>query len=310
MVAPLPTGGPGLFPYAMVAVFMVVGSIYVLSRLLPRRDGPPTLATGILMVGILGMTTGLWFAEIFAILDPGDASVVSVFIALNSMMGVVGAWAIGLFYRAEEKRLPSRGWRWPLSLATLVVGNELLMGIAFVLALTGPARYASAGWPGLAAVVADGIDSVWFFFAMFVTMEFLVFWLPLSAAQRRALAAFSVSALVGPWVVLSPLEGSLAAALVMALVSALLAQEVLYRGPVGAGYLAAFAATGLAVLVYVGRPSELWSPLPYALTSFFVMLAELLLLVRWAAGRALSPSTALQPSPLAPETERPTSPSG
>ena len=186
MVAPLPTIGIGLLPYVMVATFMVIGTLYVLSRLFPRSGASPDLATVILMIGLLLMTTGLWFAEIYAVLDPGDASTVSVFIALNSMMGVVGFWAVGLFLRAEEKHLPPRGWAWPFYIAVLVVGNELLMGIAFVLAQVGPAGYSAAGWAGLAAVVADGTDSVWFFGAMFVTMEFLVLWLPMPSAQRRA----------------------------------------------------------------------------------------------------------------------------
>jgi hypothetical protein len=317
MVAPLPTLGIGLLPYAMVAAFMVLGTVYVLSRLFPRSGAPPDLATVILMVGILLMTTGLWFAEIYAVLDPGDASTISVFIALNSMMGVVGFWAVGLFLRAEEKRLPAEGWAWPFYIAVLVVGNELLMGIAFVLAQVGPAGYSAAGWPGLAAVVADATDSVWFFGAMFVTMEFLVLWLPMPAAQRRALVGFSATAAVSPFVVVAPLEGALAMAAVMVAVFVVLVRETVRYSPVSVGYLrvavaitTAFGITGVAALAFLRAPQGLWAPVPFALASFFIMLVEVLVLARWALGRPLPAAPAPLAAPSRVEESSPPSVSG
>jgi hypothetical protein len=317
MVAPLPPLGVGLLPYAMVASFMVLGSVYVLSRLFPRSGESPDIATVILMLGILLMTTGLWFAEIYAVLDPGDASTVSVFIALNSMMGVVGFWAVGLFLRAEEKHLPTRGWFWPLCLAALVVGNELLMGVAFVLAQVGPSVYSAEGWAGLAAVVADGIDSVWFFGVMFLTMEFLVFWLPMPSQQRRALAGFSTTALVGPFVLTAPLEGAIAMAAVMAAVLALVVREAVREPSVSVSYVrlvvaiaVAFGATGVAALAFLTAPLDLWSPVPFALVSFFVMLLEVLLLAHWVLGRAaLRIPTVPTPVPAPGRAEEKPSPS-
>ena len=207
MTAPWPEFGVGLVPYGLLFGLMLLGNGYVVIRLFPRAGGRPTLADATILIGILLMAMGLWFALIYAILDPGSASEVSVFIALNSMMGVVGCWAIALFLRAEAKPMAGPRWQWPGVFALLLVSNEFLMGVAFVLGEAGPSQYASEGWAGLATLVGDSVCSAWFFWAMLANMLLILYWLPMERPAKTALTGLAFTAAVGPWLVTAPLEG-------------------------------------------------------------------------------------------------------
>ncbi|MCI4351876.1 MAG: hypothetical protein L3K14_00585 [Thermoplasmata archaeon] len=317
MIPPLPTSSLWLPLFMLLAGLMVGGNLYFVVRLFPRNRSTPTLATAILVLGLLLMSMGLWFSGIYAVVRPGDASTVSVFIAVNSMMAVVGIWAISLLFHAGQKHLPPRGFLWPLTFALLIVGNELLMGVTFVLAQVRPAAYAVHGWTGLAAVVGDAVSSVWFFWAMLATMTFLVTWLPLTHVERMLLYGFAAASAVGPWVVSDPVVGAVGMAVVMTVTFAFLARQLwtgsfatsryLWTGfGVAAGFL---AMVGGEALTY-GIRGSVGAAAPFGLSSFVVMTAEVLLLARWAwtAGasgppnlvRAIAPSSGTPSSTLPP----------
>ncbi len=288
MIPALPTANPWLPLFGLLAALMVGGNVYVVYRLFPRDFSRPTLATAILLLGLLLMSTALWFAGIYAVLSPGQASTVSVFIAVNSMMAVAGLWAISLLFRAGTRHLPTRGFLWPLAFALLLVGNELLMGITFVLAQVGPAPYAAAGWPGLAAVVGDAGQSAWFFWPMLVTMSFLVSWLPFSRPERVLLYGFAASSAIGPWVVPDPVIGAVGMAAVMVVTFSFLARE-LWRRPApshrylwaGLGVTVGFLSmVGGEALAFVLRTS-VWGSVPFGLTAFVAMTVEFFVLARW-----------------------------
>jgi hypothetical protein len=310
MIPALPTGSPWLPIFGMLAALMVGGNLFVLIQLFPRDGSRPTLATAILLLGILLMSMALWFSGIFAVLSPGQASTVSVFIAVNSMMAVVGLWAISLLFRAGTKHLPPHGFLWPLAFALLIVGNELLMGLTFVLAQVGPAPYAAAGWPGLAAAVGDAAQSAWFFWPMLVTMTFLVTWLPFSRPERTLLYGFAATSVIGPWVVPGPAVGAVGMGVVMGVTFGFLARA-LWSGSAptprylwtGLGVAGGFLGmVGGEALAYILRAS-VWGSVPFGLTSFVVMTVELFVLARWTmAGR-----TAGVPTPVVPAVARPES---
>jgi hypothetical protein len=245
------------------------------------------------------------------VLSPGQASTVSVFIAVNSMMAVVGLWAISLLYRAGIKHL-SRGWLWPLAFAMLIVGNELLMGITFVLAQVGPAPFAAVGWPGLAAVVGAAGESAWFFWPMLVTMTFLVAWLPLARPERTLLYGFAAASAIGPWVVPDPVIGAVGMAVVMGITFAFLARGI-WRGPrpsaryfwVGLGVTAGFLAmVGGEALSYGARSSG-WALVPFGVVSFVVMTTELFVAARWAMYGGGSAAPQILPDAPRPEATAP-----
>ena len=316
MIPALPTASPWILLFVLLAALMVGGNVFVLLRLFPRDGSRPTLATAILLLGLLLMSMALWFSGIYAVLSPGQASTVSVFIAVNSMMAVVGLWAISLLFRAGTKHLPTHGVLWPLAFAMLIVGNELLMGLTFVLAQVGPAPYAAAGWPGLAAVVGDAGQSAWFFWPMFTTMIFLVSWLPLARPERTLLYGFAATSLLGPWVVPDPAVGAVGMAVVMGLTFGFLARE-LWRRPaptprvlwVGLGVTAGFLGmVGGEAVAYLLRAS-VWGSVPFGVVSFVLMTVELFVLARWARAGGLAVPSPVVPAVVRPEPSAP-SPSG
>ncbi len=308
MIPALPTPSPWLPVFALLAALMVGGNVFVVYRLFPRNRSRPTLATAILLLGLLLMSMGLWFSGIYAVLSPGQASTVSVFIAVNSMMAVAGLWAISLLFRAGARPLLTHGFLWPLAFALLVVGNELLMGLTFVLAQVGPGPFAAAGWPGLAAVVGAAAQSAWFFWPMLVTMAFVVTWLPFTRPERILLYGFAAASAVGPWVVPDPGLGAVAMAVVMGTTLAFLARE-LWRPPaptprflwaglgVTAGFLAMVGGEALAYLLRGGA----WGTVPFGLVSFLVMTAEFFVLARWAMAGGTPSSSTLAPTPARAE---------
>jgi hypothetical protein len=308
MIPPLPTASPWLPVFGLLAALMVGGNVFVIVRLLPRGGSRPTLATAILLLGILLMSMALWFSGIYAVLSPGQASTVSVFIAVNSMMAVVGLWAISLLFRAGIKHLPAGGFLWPLAFAMLIVGNELLMGLTFVLAQVGPAPYAAAGWPGLAAAVGDAASSAWFFWPMLATMTFLVTWLPISRPERRLLYGFAAASAIGPWVVSDPVVGAVGMALVMVTTFAFLARDLWRRPAPTARYLWAGLGVTAGFLTMVGGEAlsytlrgSAWGPFPFGLVSFVVMMVELFVLARWAMAHAGVPSAVVAAALTRPE---------
>lgn len=300
----VPPWSDGLVPFVILAAAMVGANLYLLTQALPRRGPTPHFGTVVLVVGLLVMSAVLWLAVIDAIVDPGDASTVAVFIAGNSMMGVFGAWIIAVFYRAEEHRLPTVGWGWPAVFALLVVGSELLMGTAFVLAIAGPQGYVGpAGGP--VELARDALGSAWFAGAMLANMILLLAWLPLPTIERRALAGLAASAILVPWVV----SGS---ALALAAMGALMAGVLgtafwqLERGPASVRSVRTVGGVGVAfaVMMVAGLAGNVDAgsgagELLFALASVGAMGAELAYLGHWALGR----STPTEPPAAGPTSE-------
>lgn len=273
--------------YAMVAGFMVVANIYVLARAFPRRGDPPTYATVILLLGLLLVACGLWLSVVYTIVSPSASSLTVFFLMTNAMMGVAGAWIMSLFFRAEEHQVLRTSWAWPFTVAFLVIVNELLMGVAFVLALgQGPTTIAT--WSDVVVAASAGVNSVWFFWAMLATMVFLVTWLPLTRPERIALLGFSGTALVGPWVVNVPVVGAVAMGVVMATVLLTVVWQLRRMANlrveylrVGMGIAAGFAVMAGGELLFLSGALGLGS-FSFALSNLLVMGGEIFLLGRWA----------------------------
>jgi hypothetical protein len=314
VIPPLPTVGPWLLVFILLAFLMVAGNLYFVVKLFPRDGARPTLATAILLLGLLLMSTGLWLSGIYAVLSPGEASSVSVFLALNSMMAVGGLWAVSLLFRSGTKHLPSRGLPWPATFALLLVGNELLMGLTFVLAQVGPAPYAGQGWLGVAALLGDAAESAWFFWAMLATMTFLVYWLPLARPERMLLYGFAAASAIGPWVVPDPVAGAAGMGVAMGVTFAFVAHELWHQprpSPrylwtalgVAVGFLIMVAGEGLSFLMRGSTAASV----PYGTASFLVMLVELFLLTRWTWAQG-APAPRETPRRSSPERPAPTAP--
>jgi len=295
-----------LLAYLLLFVPMGLGMAYVLTLFFPRRGGPATVASATVAIGIRLMALGLWSALIFAIVDPGDASVVSVFIALNSMMAIVGCWALSLFLRAEEHRLPKDGVLWPALVAVLVVGNEFLMGVTFVLGQVGAAPYGGAA--GLVRLAVDAVLSPWFSAAMLANMGFAIAWIPIPPGERFVLLGFSASGALASWVALAPLSGSIATGLLMTVVVAAIVDRVRRDAGTGAyvriamAISAGFGVMAAATLLFVAAPwTGVPSGTPLALESLLVMGAETALLARWGfGGFPVPPAGASAPPPAVP----------
>ncbi|MFI5418060.1 MAG: hypothetical protein ACHQ2Y_04085 [Candidatus Lutacidiplasmatales archaeon] len=304
MTGPLPVLGAASVPYALVAFFMVLANLYIVLRILPKGGGTPHFGTVIIVVGLLVMSVSLWFAVIYAILSPGDASIVSVFIAGNSMMAVFGLWAIGLLYRAEERHPSSQGIAWPALFALMIVGSELLMGITFVLAQSGTSGYSAQGFDGLVALVSDAVASVWFLYAMMATMLVVVFWLGFPRAERRTLAAFSLTAIAAPWIVRAPLDGAIGTGVVMAAILGIILLELLGTSTASPGFVrlsigicVALGVMTVGVLADVASPGSLGGPFAFALANLSVMGVELWFLIRLGFQGRLVESFPAEPQP-------------
>ncbi len=302
MISPWPPVGPALFPEGLVLALMIVGNVYVVARLFPRGSHPLTLADITFLLGLLLMAMGLWFALIYAAIDPSGASEISVFIALNSMMAVVGCWLLALFLRAETMRPAKGGWTWPLIFTALFVGNEFLMGVAFVLFQTGPGYFQAAGWTGLATLSGAAATSAWFYVAMLANMLALVLWLPLDPASRSVLLGFSLTAALGPLVASDPPLGIAATGVLM--VGVLLVMARARRlGPLTVEYgrtllvvWGAFALMGLGEGGVLTGASSPWGLVALGLSGMAAMTLELVVLTRRGLrGEPTSPSATVPP---------------
>jgi|GEM_PF-3036431 len=270
----------------LIAAVMVGVNLYFLLRLLPRRGGPPDLASVILVVGLFVGSLGLWGAVIYAAQSPGTASFTAVLIAGNSMMAVAGAWLIALFLRAEERHLTPHRWTWPVLLAALLLGNELLMGVAFVLLGATPAP--AVGTEGVVALLATAVDSVWFTAAMVANMVALLVWLPIDRAVRSPLLALAATVLVVPWALADPIVGALAMAAGMTVAFVLLFSAV--GGPsavsarrlrVAVAVAAGFAAMAAGFVASLLAPPGPFAAVPFAVANLGVMAVESVWLLRW-----------------------------
>lgn len=310
----LPTIGLALLPYLILFVLMVVGNAYVVLRLF-GPSGPPTLATITFLLGILLMSAGLWGALLYALLSPGDASTTSVFIAMNSMMAVVGCWAISLFFRAEERRAAPGSLLWSGLFTLLVVGTELLMGSVFVLGTSGAVATTLASAPGGAGgLVLEGTLSLWFPLAMVVNMLVALSRVGVPPAERLLLLLFAVAVLPLPWVLSDPALAAAAAAVPMGAAVALTVATVRTGATTDAfGRLAIWVFAGFALMGACAGwlaldPGALAALAALSLVVVLSMGAEFLAVARWGLGASRTPGTMVSQAPEVPSTSPAPSP--
>ncbi len=270
-----------LAPFAAIAGSMIAITIVVFGLSLPSSGRPPLVTQLALALAVIGGGSVLLLALVFVFLsnDP-TSSWTFVLLAFNfMMMGPAGLWFIGLIV-FQDRRVRPADWSWPIGLAVMTTGSEVLMG--FLFALGGEST-------PLATVptVALGVSSVWFFWSMASIMAALVAWAPLARLERRALAALTASAVIGPWVTSYPIVGGVAMAVLMGAVFGYLAYGVARRRDVRLeqlGFLVglsfAFLAMTVAGLTLVATGGAVAAVLLYGSVTAVVMTAEIAGLLR------------------------------
>jgi len=245
----------GLLAYVIIALSMIAITIFVLGKILPSRGEPPLLSQLTLALAILAGGSVLVLALLFVFLNPdGTAAWTWVLLSFNfMMMGPAGIWFIGLIV-FRDRRISPADWLWPATLAVVISGSEVLMGVLFALGIQSGTVVT---WPVLAA----GVSSIWFFWSMASVMGALLLWSPIGRAERWVLVALTASAAVGPWVTAYPEIGGIAMSVLMAGVFLAIVRELARarvgpdEGPALVGLAAAFllmAITGAGVAVTHG----------------------------------------------------------
>jgi hypothetical protein len=272
-----------LLPFAFVAVSMIVVTIFVLSQLLPRDRSPTPLTSMTIGIAALGGGTVLLLALLFVFIDPnGTTAWTWVLLAFNfMMMGPAGLWFVSLM-TFRDRTIDRRSWTWPVVLALITTGSEVLMGILFAIA-------GDAVTPSLTASLAGGLTSVWFYWSMAVIMAALLFWLPIRGVVRGTLAALTAGAVLAPWVTATPELGVLGMAVLMAGALALLYRHLARHGQptladlrVLTGLGAAFAVMVAAQAAVVLAPSSEFAALAFGTAMAVVMGGEIASVARHA----------------------------
>jgi hypothetical protein len=308
MALPLPASDltPDLLSFVIVAVSMVVITVFVLGVVRPKDRLPALITQMLLAVAVVCGGSVLLFALLGVFYDSNGTSAWTwVLLGFNFMMTVpVGLWFVGhIVFR--DRRIGEAAWLWPAAVGVAVTGSEILMGVLFAVGSV-------AGPVGAVAALTLGLSSVWFFWAMAAVMAALVYWAPLSDVGRAGGWALVLAAAIGPWVRPFPLVGGAAMAVVMG-AAFLLVLRLLVRGGVASsealllvGLSAAFlgmSTTGFAVAATAASGAAV---LAFGTTMAFVMIVEVSYLVRrTCAGGSWAPPLGLP----AARTE-PTEPAG
>ena len=269
-----------LVPFAVIAVSMVAITIFVFGKVIPADGQPPLVSQMALALAVLGGGSLLLLSLVFVFVNPnGTAAWTWVLLAFNFMMMVpVGLWFVSVVL-FRDRRIRPRDWTWPVAVALMTTGSEVLMGVLFAIGDAVPV-------PGFLAGLAGGLVSVWFFWSMASVMIALLIWAPLGRAERRALEALTAAAFVGPWVPTFPTIGGgamgvLMIAIFVGLVRPLLREEVApeeVRLFLGLG--AAFLVSALAGLFVAVSDGSLIADLAFGGTMAVVMAAEVAYLFR------------------------------
>jgi hypothetical protein len=268
-------------PFAVVAVSMVVVTIFVLTQLLPR-DGTPTPLTS-MTIGVTALVGGslLLLALLYVFINPdGTTAWTWVLLAFNfMMMGPAGLWFVSLI-AFRDRVVDAGSWTWPAVLASVTVGSEVLMGVLFAVG-SGNAPATLVG--GLAL----GLSSIWFDWSMGVVMVALLLWLPLSGLVRGSLAALTGAAFLAPWVVAVPVVGAVGMAAIMTVAFLFVYRRLAARGElrsvdlgVPLGLAAAFALMIAAQVALVTAPGSDVAALAFGATMTLVMGGEVAFVLR------------------------------
>ncbi len=300
-----------LASFAVIAIGMVAVTIFVFGSVLPSSGRPPLVTQMTLALAVIGGGSVLLLALVFVFLNSdGTSAWTFVLLAFNFMMtGPAGLWFVGLVIFQDRRIVPAE-WTWPVALAVMTTGSEVLMGFLFALGST------SAAVPGL-TILALGLSSVWFFWSMAAIMASLVLWAPLAPIERYGLVALTVAAAIGPWVTSFPVIGGAAMTVLMLAVFLYFVRALGRRAeartqPIGflIGLAAAFLAMAVAGLALVASGGAVAAVLAYGGVTGVVMTAEIAGLLRrywlgsgerpWVVRHVTDGEEATAPSPAAP----------
>jgi hypothetical protein len=283
MTLPLPPLdlSTAFLPFAAVAVSMIVVTIFVLAMLLPRDRSETSLTTMTIALAVLLGGSVLLLALLFVFITPdGTTAWTWVLVAFNFMMMFpAGLWFVSLIL-FRDRKVDWHSWMWPASVAVVVVGSEVMMGILFAVG-GGDAPSSVTG------ALALGLSSVWFDWSMGAVMLALLLWLPVRGLVRGSLASLTAAAFLAPWVVATPLVGAAGMAALMTLSFLLLYRYLSRRSSLSSGDLGvvlglatAFAfmvAAQVAVVVMAGSYA---AALVFGGTMALVMAGEVAFVVR------------------------------
>jgi hypothetical protein len=265
----------GFLPFAVVAISMVVVTIFVLTQLLPRAGGTTALTSMTFGLSLLGGSSVLLLALLFVFIDPdGTTAWTWVLVAFNfMMMGPAGLWFISLIV-FRDRPVDARSWVWPAVIALATVGSEVLMGVLFAVGGgNAPATFVGG--------LALGLSSVWFDWSMGSIMLALLLWLPIAGLARGSLAALTAAAFLAPWVVAVPAVGAAGMGVLMTSVFVLVYRRLSGRTNLGAadlrvpfGLALAFAFMVAAQVAIVVSPGSDPAALAFGGTMALVMSAE------------------------------------
>ncbi len=308
MQFPLPPLGvtTSLAPFAAIAIAMIAVTIFVLGKALPSDGRPPLVTQMALCLTVIGGGSVLLLALVFVFLNPdGVTAWTWVLLAFNFMMtGPAGLWFVGqIIFR--DRRVGARDWTWPVALAVVTTGSEVLMGFLFVVGGE------STPLP-LLQTLALGVSSVWFFWSMAAIMTALVVWAPLARIERDALVALTLSAVIAPWVTTYPTVGGIAMTVLMVAIFVFLVRTLSSRVAVRpdevgllVGLAAAFLAMAVAGLALVATGGAASAVLGFGALMGLVMSVEIVyLLRRYYVGSPESPWIARSSSDVDESPER------
>ncbi|HTW40085.1 MAG TPA: hypothetical protein VMF04_04440 [Thermoplasmata archaeon] len=283
MPFPLPPLGvnASLAPFAAIAIMMIGVTIFVFGKVMPSDGRPPLITQLALALAVIGGGSVLLLSLVFVFISTDQTSAWTfVLLAFNfMMMGPAGLWFIGLVI-FRDRRVAVRDWTWPVAIAVMTTGSEVLMGFLFALGNE------STPLPVL-NTLALGVSSVWFFWSMAAIMAALVLWAPLARVERYALVGLTLSAVIGPWVTSYPIVGGAAMTALMGGLFAYLIWAIAHwsrvriddlglLGGLGAAFLA-MAMAGLFLVVSDGTPV---SVLAFGSVMAVVMSVEIAYLLR------------------------------
>jgi len=261
--------------------YMIAVTVFVLAMLLPRDRSAVALTTMTIGVSVLAGGSVLLLALLWVYIDPnGTTAWTWVLVAFNFMMMFpLGLWFVSLI-ALEDRKVNWHGWLWPATLALVLVGSEMLMGVLFAVGGgNAPTTFAAA--------LSLGLTSVWFDWSMAAVMVALLVWLPVGGLVRGSLAALTAAAILAPWIVATPLVGAVGMAVLMSAIFLQLYRYLHRRNPVRStelkvvlGLAAAFATMVTVQVAIVAAPGSYGAALAFGATMAAVMGAEVAFVVR------------------------------
>jgi len=285
-----------LLPFAIVAIAMILVTIFLFGKVLPADGRPPLLTQMVLALAVLGGGSVLLLSLVFVFLNPnGTDAWTWVLLGFNFMMMFpAGIWFVSLIL-FRDRRVDLHAWTWPVLLSVVTTGTEALMGVLFAFA-------GAATLPSTLSAFSLGLTSIWFFWSMAAVMAALVLWAPLARAEHAALAALTGAAALAPWVTTVPTVGGAAMGLLMVAVFLLLVRA-LARGQVAPtevpllfGLAGAFLAMAVAGFFVAAENGSVVADLVFGATMGVVMAVEIAYLFRrFYHGAAFAPWVARRP---------------